>query len=187
MTLFTEIQQEDQGSMVLEMDVYTDGEIRDRFRFRRDSINFITNLVYNDLVRPTKRNHALTVETQVLRFFAFGSFQQVIGDVIGVSRAYYFCNAIKRQSAEFIRFPFSDNDKHFIMQGFFKIGGFPSTIGCIDCTHVRIAGPSENENDFVNRKGYHSINVQAIADHQGKFLDVVAKWPGSTHFYFPNI
>ena len=63
------------------MDVYTDGEIRDRFRFRRDSINFITNLVYNDLVRPTKRNHALTVETQVLialRFFACGSFQQVI-------------------------------------------------------------------------------------------------------------
>ena len=62
------------------MDVYTDG----------DSINFITNLVYNDLVRPTKRNHALTVETQVLialRFFACGSFQQVIGDVIGVDKS----------------------------------------------------------------------------------------------------
>ena len=98
---------------------------------------------------------------------------------------YSFGDAIKRKSSEFIRFPYySDNEKHFINQGFFKTGGFPSTIGCIDCTHVRIAGPSENENDFVNRKGYHSINVQAIADHQGKFLDVVAKWPRSTHDIF---
>ena len=57
------------------MDVYTDGEMHDRFR--RDSINFITNLVYNDLVRSTRRNRALTVDTQVLialRYFACCSF-----------------------------------------------------------------------------------------------------------------
>ena len=175
------------------LDVYTDGEIHDRFWFRRDSINFIINVVYNDLARPTRRNHALTVEMQVLivlTFFACGSFHKAIGDVIGVDKStvsrtmYSFCNAIKRKSPEFIRFPYSDNNKHFIKQGFFKISGFPSTIGCIDCTHVQIADPSENKNDFVNRKGYHSIDVQAIADHQDKFLDVVAKWPESTHDSF---
>ena len=107
------------------MDVYTDSEIRDRFRFRRDSITFITELLYNDLMRPTRRNHALTVETQVLialRFLACGSFQQVIGDVIGVDKStvsrtiYSFCNAIKRKSPEFIQFPHSDDDRYLELE-----------------------------------------------------------------------
>lgn len=34
---------------------------------------------------------------------------------------------------------------------------------------------------FRNRKGYFSINTQAVCDPDLKFLDVVARWPGSTH------
>lgn len=43
-----------------------------------------------------------------------------------------------------------------------------------------MTAPHENEPDFVNRKGYHSINVQAICNHRGLFTNVVARWPGST-------
>ncbi|XP_038065722.1 putative nuclease HARBI1 [Patiria miniata] len=35
----------------------------------------------------------------------------------------------------------------------------------------------EKRNMYVNRKGYHSINVQA----NYKLTSVVARWPGSTH------
>ena len=59
-------------------DSFTDDEIRQRFRFRRDSIRYIIDVLYDDLVRPTNRNHALSVETQVLaalRFFASASFE----------------------------------------------------------------------------------------------------------------
>ena len=38
--------------------------------------------------------------------------------------------------------------------------GFPSVLGCIDGTFVRIQNPTEDEADFVNRKGYHALNVQ---------------------------
>lgn len=44
---------------------------------------------------------------------------------------------------------------------------FPGVIGCVDCTHVAIFTPTINDDEFpeniyVNRKGYHSINVQLV-------------------------
>lgn len=44
---------------------------------------------------------------------------------------------------------------------------FPGVIGAIDCTHVAIVPPvkvnrENREYLFVNRKGYHSINVQLV-------------------------
>ena len=51
---------------------------------------------------------------------------------------------------------------------FFAKSSLPGAIGCIDCTQICIQAPSVNENDFVNRKGYHSLNVQAICDHKGE-------------------
>ena len=40
------------------------------------------------------------------------------------------------------------------------VTGMPGVIGAIDGTHVRVQRPSVNEQDYVNRKGFHSINVQ---------------------------
>jgi len=33
-------------------------------------------------------------------------------------------------------------------------------LGCIDGTHIKIMAPRENEAEYVNRKGVHSLNVQ---------------------------
>lgn len=43
----------------------------------------------------------------------------------------------------------------------------PGIIGCIDCTHVaifppHIQDPLHPEHLYVNRKQYHSINVQLV-------------------------
>lgn len=39
----------------------------------------------------------------------------------------------------------------------------------------------EDAEIYRNRKGWFSINVQIVCDANLKLLDVVARWPGSTH------
>ena len=69
---------------------FTDNELRSRYRFGHESIEFLVELLRDDLERPTSRNHALSTIVQVfvaLRFFASGSFLQVIGDTLGLSKS----------------------------------------------------------------------------------------------------
>ena len=63
---------------------YTDSKLRCRYRFGRDAIDYIVGLVADDIMPETNRNHAVSVEMQVLitlRYLASGSFLQVIGDI----------------------------------------------------------------------------------------------------------
>ena len=45
---------------------YSDEEIRSRYRFRRDSLEFLTKILQNDLLRDTKRNQARSPAPQML-------------------------------------------------------------------------------------------------------------------------
>ncbi|XP_021351104.1 putative nuclease HARBI1 [Mizuhopecten yessoensis] len=47
---------------------------------------------------------------------------------------------------------------------------FPQVGGCIDGTFIPIQGPCENEEDFVNRKGFHSLNIQPGSVHDARMF-----------------
>ena len=69
---------------------YTDEELRARYRFGSEPIQFITNLIETDLRRKTNRSHALRPIDQVLialRFYASGNVLQVTGDTVGVDKS----------------------------------------------------------------------------------------------------
>lgn len=70
-------------------------------------------------------------------------------------------------------------------EGFYRMidpHGIPNVIGLIDCTHVKIYSPGGEEAErYRNRKGYFSINVQAVGLYDLTILDLVAQWPGSSH------
>ncbi|CAG2194011.1 HARBI1 [Mytilus edulis] len=167
-----------------------DDELRRRYRFGKDSIAYLCNLLQDRLRRPTNKATALTVEQQVciaLRFYASGSFLQVIGDTLGydkgtVSRVVNdVTDALIDIKDDFVSWPTDVDSINRIKCGFYRQSNFPNVLGCIDCTHVRIQAPSDDEPSYVNRKGYHSINVQAVCDFEGRFTNIFANWPGSTH------
>lgn len=119
------------------------------------------------------RNHAFTSLEKVLlilRFIATGKMQLCNGDDMGVSQS-----SVSRAISCTIRSLFSER----MVRRFIKYPTPPDAIRY--GTHVQIIAPKDNENEFVNRHHYHSLNVQVVFDAQYKLIDIIAKWPGSTH------
>jgi hypothetical protein len=98
---------------------YDDNELRKRYRFGRQTINYIVNLVRDEISPETNRSHAVSATNQVLitlRFLASGSFQQVTGDSLAsldkstVSRIVRRVTvALSRKMNQFIKFPHKKN------------------------------------------------------------------------------
>ncbi|KIH67231.1 hypothetical protein ANCDUO_02441 [Ancylostoma duodenale] len=88
--------------------------------------------------------------------------------------------ALNRRAHRFIYWPKKEESRK-IKGDFFRKYGVLGIVGIIDGTHIPIIGPSENEEDYVNRKNYHSLNVGVIVDYDGKIRWVSTKWPGSAH------
>ncbi|XP_074859612.1 ankyrin repeat domain-containing protein 13C isoform X1 [Carettochelys insculpta] len=59
--------------------------------------------------------------------------------------------------------------------------GFPNCFGALDGTHIPICAPHHSGGRYMNRKGYHSVVLQALVDSRGRFQDIYVGWPGSTH------
>jgi len=55
---------------------------------------------------------------------------------------------------------FTANQKQGIRSAFEDEGGFPGIIGLIDGTHIRIRSQEHEPEAYVNRKKFHSFNVQ---------------------------
>ena len=102
-----------------------------------------------------------------LRYLATGTFQSTVGELIGVSQATAsrtitrVTNALVSEMPTWVKLP-NQSEANTQKYKFFQMASFPNVFGCVDGTHVRIQAPRENEHEYVNRKNFHSINVQAF-------------------------
>lgn len=69
--------------------------------------------------------------------------------------------ALFKVAHQFISWP-SNEQAQTIMRKFKENRRFPNVIGAIDGTHIRIEAPTQNAVDYINRKGYHSIQLQVF-------------------------
>lgn len=68
-----------------------------------------------------------------------------------------------------------------VVEGFKTKWGMIQCAGSIDGCHIPIMPPAHNHTDYYNRKGWYSMLLQAVVDHDYLFTDMCSGWPGSVH------
>lgn len=143
-----------------------------------------------------KKRFAVPVETKVFTFLSYlrsGNFQYSLGTLSGtsqptVSRIIEECTShVISFARDYIKFPTAVPEVNASKLKFASLSrthGFPNILGVIDGTHVPIIAPFEDEDSYVNRKHFHSVNCQVVVNADQKFLDVNAKWPGGNNDAF---
>ena len=167
-------------------------EWRDNFRMSRASFFSLC-----DTLRPfvqqqsTRMRSPVEVERQValtLYYLADKGRMRKTANAFGLSRSTVsnvvrkVCHAIcEHMGPLLIRLPKTEQEVKEKTKKFFEVWQFPQCLGAVDGTHIDIKQPSDNASDYINRKGWFSLNVQACCDYSCQFMDVVIKWPGSVH------
>ncbi|XP_045106663.1 putative nuclease HARBI1 [Portunus trituberculatus] len=90
------------------------------------------------------------------------------------------CNALKAIRGTLIAWPTRDQLPQ-LADDFFRRTNMPGVIGAIDGTHIPIPGPSHERQAYINRKGFPSIQLQAVCDAKLRFINILTGWPGSVH------
>ena len=103
-----------------------------------------------------------------------------------------FTSVIHSNFGHLLQFPSGDHMVE-VSRKFEAYRGLPNCVGAIDCSHVNITAPASLKDDFeigrspanakeyFNRKGSHSVILQAVADIDGRFIQTYAGQPGSVH------
>lgn len=87
-----------------------------------------------------KAAHVRKNLAMILYYFASTSEYRMIANLFGVSKT-FLCNSREKNGP-----------------------GFPMCAGAIGGVQIAIIAPKENHTDCVNRKGYHSVVMQAVVD-----------------------
>lgn len=161
------------------------------FRLNKDLVRFLFDELQGILeggVRASRIHYQQRILI-ALRFCAIGSYQRGVGQeylasvsqpVVSRCIEEVTTAVVTHFGNEWIKFP-TGEDMARKKREFYEYCGIPGTIGAIDCTHVRILSPKTEEHAYLNRKGYHSINVQLICDTNLFILNVNSSFPGSCH------
>ena len=171
-------------------DAYNDELWYANFRVTKGTFEFILSKIEQDIVHHnTRLREAVSAKRRLavtLYYLASTAEYRTIGNLFGVSRSFVcqciqeVCRAIAKTFPTVISFPKAD-DLLKVIRGYKETWDFPMCAGAIDGTHIPILAPTKNHSDYVNRKGFHSILMQAVVDCNYLFRDVVIGWPGSVH------
>lgn len=155
-------------------------------RFQDESVNFITDYFLDD--HFDNRGGALSNRMKMeifLRYISDPGFQSGVAVDIGVHRTTVcktfseVLDKITEKSHHWIKFPSTAVDLNDAREEWSARFRIPTAIGALDCTHIEIKTPNNFKDEYVNRKGKITINVQGTCDAAEKFTSIDAQWPGS--------
>ena len=178
---------------------FPEATFKRKFGFEKATVYWVYDHVREELEPKRHCKNNISAMLKLLTFITFvrkACYQEVIGDLfyIRMSQAAVCQHAnkvskvIARLSETFIDMPSLEERKKLEEEVFAKTG-FPGSFASIDGSHVRIPQPEERHcpnnppHHFFNRKGFYSINVMLLADHNLKIRFVSARYPGHSHDY----
>lgn len=134
----------------------------------------------------------LTIQfCSALNFYASGSYQRRVGadgfafvSQSVVSRCIQSISYViaTKMIDEFVRFPQSMEEIEALHEEMQLHTDYPGAFAIVDGSQIPLTALlKEIEFAFMNRKGFHSINTQFVSDARMRFLNVNARYPGSTH------
>ena len=165
----------------------TDEYYLKKFRFRRETVKVIT-----DMVRPyieTITREGPPAELQVLialAFYATGDAEKInITDTQKFSEdtihtaVKAVSEALLKEKYIHLSFPLTRADVQKIFDGFSAIANFPRVCGIVDAIQTKLNSTTGyNTDKYMNSAGWHSINSMVTCDASMNFTDVSAFWMG---------
>ena len=143
------------------------------------------------LKRDTNFRKAIKVRHRVaiaLYWLADTAHYRAIANLFGVGKS-TVCGIVKQVCEVIVRIllpryiyvPQSRQEEQEKIDGFKSCAGFPQIVVAVDDCHVPIIGPEQSPEDYINRKGFHSLILQGLVDSDYRFLDICVGWPGKVH------
>ena len=150
----------------------------------------------DDLQRPRFPDQARSVQEPLqldhrvaiaVYWMSSSAEYRIIANLFGVGKStlhkciHDVCTAMAENILDkYVKFP-ADGDLQHVTDGFDNTWGFPNCAGAVNGTHIRIIAPESAHGDYVNRKGWYSIILQAVCDHNYIITDMNFGWPGRVH------
>ncbi|KAK7136426.1 hypothetical protein R3I94_014919 [Phoxinus phoxinus] len=166
---------------------FEDGaDLRPNLRLSRQSIQSLIAAVKPDC------DHGWEKDVEVLVFLywlAHAASYRVVSHAFDIPKStvhdivHRMSKAVIGILRQLIAFPSAD-DLEAVGAGFAQLAGSPAfgvVAGAIDGCHIRIKPPASDGQCYFNRKLFNSVQLQAITDHKGKFVDIFVGYPGSVH------
>jgi hypothetical protein len=149
---------------------FTDDQWYENFRVTKGTFAFILSKINLDIShKDTVMRNAVPAKRRLpcINFLASTAEYKTIANLFGFSAAFVcicvkeVCQAVRKRLPTVVSIPEGENLLQIIRR-YEEKWGFPMRAGAVDGTHIPVLSPSQSHIDYVNRKGKHSIVMQAI-------------------------
>ncbi|KAH3699211.1 hypothetical protein DPMN_074166 [Dreissena polymorpha] len=172
---------------------YDDMSFRRKFRMSKGTFHILSQYLKDlpefSFDHPGGKEHVSVEKQLLMTLWYLGSCDTIdkMGDRFGISTSSVIrCRnrilaAVNRHlKRRFIVWPNAQKIPE-VEEHFGQRNGFPGIIGALDGSHIEIKKPTLHGNSYINRKGYASLQVQAVCTDDMLFIHIFTGYPGSCH------
>uniref|UniRef100_A0AAQ5Y718 DDE Tnp4 domain-containing protein n=1 Tax=Amphiprion ocellaris TaxID=80972 RepID=A0AAQ5Y718_AMPOC len=153
---------------------FDDDQWKAQFRVSRATFDYLVELI-GPAIKRRRTNYRVPIEPRrrlaiTLWWFARSGEYRSIADMFGVGIAtvciivrQVTVAIVERLYRRFVSLP-SGQRLDDTIRGF-RQRRYPQCAGAIGGTHIPIAPPRDNPEHYLNRRGWHSVILQAVVDH----------------------